>query len=135
MLHRRFFSDEVFLSPYISALVLTLRVLGCGALLRKGASNSILSSSWPNQTYSPILSYWLIVCGYEMSANRRAGLVWPCTRNYTIARPLLRRESTSNQNFLLVLSVLTVLSVRLVSLVCLVPLVCLVSLIRVVILV
>ena len=34
--------------------------------------NSIISSAWPNQTYSPILSYWLIVCRYKMSANRRA---------------------------------------------------------------
>ena len=35
-----------------------------------GVGNNIVSSAWPNQTYSPI--YWLIVCRYNFSANRRA---------------------------------------------------------------
>ena len=55
----------------------------------KRPGNSIISSAWPNQTYSPVLSYWLTFCIHKLSANRRVGLVWPCTRNYTIARPLL----------------------------------------------
>ena len=58
-------------------------------VLTQGGSNSIISSSWPNQTWSPILLYWLIVFGYEMSANRRAVSLSALasiqnTRNYTI---------------------------------------------------
>ena len=62
---------------------------------RNGASNSIIVSAWQNQTYSFILCYWLIVCGYEMSVNRRAvslsaltSFQYTTTVNYTIARVL-----------------------------------------------
>ena len=48
----------------------------------------IYNTQWPNQTYSPVLSYWLSFRIHKLSANRRVGLVWHCTRNYTIARPL-----------------------------------------------
>ena len=61
----------------------------------KRPGNSIISSAWPNQTYSHILSYWLIVCVYKMSANRRslslsalASFQYTTTRNYTIVRAL-----------------------------------------------
>ena len=33
--------------------------------------NSIISSAWPNQTYSTILSYWLTICIQKNSSNRR----------------------------------------------------------------
>ena len=63
----------------------------------KGPVNSIISSAWPNQTYSHILSYWLIVCGYEISANRRAvrlsalaSFQYTTTTNYTNDRALSR---------------------------------------------
>ena len=65
--------------------------------LLKGPVNSIISSAWPNQTYSHILSYWLIVCGYEISANRRAvslsalaSFKYTTTTNYTNDRALLK---------------------------------------------
>lgn len=61
----------------------------------KRPGNSIISSAWSNYTYSTILSYWLIVCWYKMSANRRVGLVWRCTRNYTINRPLYWKHFTN----------------------------------------
>ena len=38
----------------------------------KRPGNSIISGVRPNQNYSTLISYWLIVCGYEMLANRRA---------------------------------------------------------------
>ena len=64
---------------------------------QKGPVNSITSSAWPNQTYSHILSYWLIVCGYEISANRRAvslsalaSFQYTTTTNYTNDRALLK---------------------------------------------
>ena len=50
----------------------------------KGAGNSIISGSWSNYSYSPILSYWLIVCGYEMSANRRAVSQFPVCNYYKL---------------------------------------------------
>ena len=55
---------------------------------------SLITSAWPNQTNSPILSYWLIVCGYEMSASRRASLSslaslqYTTSINYSFARAL-----------------------------------------------
>ena len=46
-----------------------------------------------------LFSYWLMVCGYKMSANRRAvslsalaSFQYTTTRNYTIARALLVRK-------------------------------------------
>ena len=35
-----------------------------------------------------------------MSANRREGLVWPCTTNYTIARPLFLNLLRSSQGLM-----------------------------------
>ena len=65
--------------------------------LIKGPVNSIISSAWPNQTYSHKLSYWLIVCGYKVSANRRAvslsalaSFQYTTTTNYTNDRALSR---------------------------------------------
>ena len=57
-------------------------------LQQKRPGNSIISGAWPNQTYYPGLTYWLSFRIHKLSANRRVGLVWHCTRNYTIARPL-----------------------------------------------
>ena len=56
--------------------------------IQKRPGNSIISGAWPNQTYYPGLTYWLSFRIHKLSANRRVGLVWPCTRNYTIAKPL-----------------------------------------------
>ena len=56
--------------------------------IQKRPGNSIISGAWPNQTYYPGLTYWLSFRIHKLSANRRVGLVWHCTRNYTIARPL-----------------------------------------------
>ena len=41
------------------------------SILIKRPGNSITSSAWPNQTYSPVLFYWLKFCIYKLSANRR----------------------------------------------------------------
>ena len=56
-----------------------------------GAGNSIISSAWPNQPYSPIGWYFVSTNYQPIGEYRRVGLVWPCTRNYTIDRPLLSK--------------------------------------------
>ena len=63
-----------------------------------GAVNSIISSSWSNQTYSAINSFWLTVCKYEISANRTAvslsalaSFQYATNKIYTINRALLAK--------------------------------------------
>ena len=74
-----------------------------GSSQQKRRGNSIISSAWPNQTYSPLLSYLLIVCGYKISANRRAvslsafaSFQYTTTTNYTNDGALLSNTVKNN---------------------------------------
>ena len=55
----------------------------------KGPINSIIFSAWPNQTYSHIHSYWMLVCGYKVSANRIVSLSALANFQYTTTTNIL----------------------------------------------
>ena len=85
------------------------------AIYENWTFNSMISSSWPNQTFSLVLSYWMIVCGYEIKPNSRtvslsalASFQNTTPRNCTIATNVLfknRHQDIYSTNFFLIKTV------------------------------